>query len=100
MVVFGFLKLVDRLYGYVKTYPIMFRLVRENFIAGLQSYSHEVITANTEAYNKQVKESVEAGKPIIQNDMINLDNARNKAVLASLDTTTPVTAPVAELVTA
>jgi hypothetical protein len=56
------------------------RLVRENFVAGLQSYAHEVITANTEAYNKQVAEAVKAGKPIIERDSNELVKAMSKAV--------------------
>jgi len=56
------------------------RLVRENFVAGLQSYAHEVITANTEAYNKQVAEAVKAGKPIIERDSNELIKAMSKAV--------------------
>ena len=56
------------------------RLVRENFVAGLQSYANKVITENTEAYKKQVKLCQEAAKPILSHDKAMLDEAMAKAV--------------------
>jgi hypothetical protein len=83
------------------------RLVRENFVAGLQSYANEVITANTEAYNKQVAEAVKAGKPIIERDSDMLTSALAKAVEQAVNavdnpkdtSSVDVTKETAELVT-
>ena len=56
------------------------RLVRENFIAGLQGYAHEVFTTHEEAYKEQVTKAVEAGKPIKAHDKEKLDEAMTKLV--------------------
>ena len=56
------------------------KLVRENFVAGLQGYAHTVMTENTEAYKAEIAKSVEAGKPIIANDTRKLNEAMDKAV--------------------
>ena len=50
-------------------------LVRENFVAGLQSYTQTVRTESEEAYNATVKACIEAGKPISDNDKVNLEEA-------------------------
>ena len=60
------------------------RLVRENFIAGLQSYANTVITENTSAYKEQVKLAKEAGAPIINHDKEMLDEALAKAIQQAL----------------
>jgi hypothetical protein len=60
------------------------RLVRENFIAGLQSYANGVITENTEAYKQQVKLAREAGAPIQTHDKAMLDEAMAKAIQQAL----------------
>ena len=51
------------------------QLVRENFVAGLQSYTQTVHTENEESYNVTVKACIEAGKPIANNDRDNLEKA-------------------------
>jgi hypothetical protein len=60
------------------------RLVRENFIAGLQSYANTVITENTSAYKEQIKLAKEAGAPIIDHDKEMLDEALAKAIQQAL----------------
>jgi hypothetical protein len=75
------------------------RLVRENFVAGLQSYAHEVITANTEAYNKQVADAVKAGKPIIDRDSNELVKAMTKAVEQAVNSAESPTETGTETVT-
>ena len=80
------------------------KLVRENFVAGLQAYANTVITENTEAYKAEVAKAVEAGKPIVANDREKLNDAMNKAVEQAIahaeaeERNAP--APEAELVTA
>ena len=51
------------------------KLVRENFVAGLMAYTHEVFTENPDAYREQVEASQSAGKPIIEVDRLALDSA-------------------------
>jgi hypothetical protein len=60
------------------------RMVRENFVAGLQNYANGVITENTEAYKAQVKLCQQAGKPILENDKAKLEEAMNKLVEQAL----------------
>jgi hypothetical protein len=55
-------------------------LVRENFVAGLQNYTQTVRTENEEAYNATVKNCIEAGKPIADNDKDNLEKAMAQMV--------------------
>jgi len=40
------------------------RLVRENFVAGLQSFAHEVFTNHADLYKAEVAKNIEAGKPV------------------------------------
>ena len=61
------------------------KMVRENFVAGLQNYANTVITENTEAYKKQVKLCQEAGKPILAHDKAKLDEAMEKMVEQAID---------------
>ena len=56
------------------------RLVRENFVAGLQGYANTVITENTEAYKEQIKLARDAGEPIIKHDKEHLDEAMARLV--------------------
>ena len=56
------------------------KLVRENFVAGLQNYTHEIYTQNEQAYKDTVKACLEAGKPIQQHDKTKLDEAMAKMV--------------------
>ena len=55
-------------------------LVRENFVAGLQSYTQTVRTENEVSYNSTVKACIEAGKPIADNDKANLEEATEAMV--------------------
>ena len=50
------------------------RLVRENFVAGLLAYAHEVITENPDAYREQVEANQSAGQPITEKDRQSLEN--------------------------
>jgi hypothetical protein len=56
------------------------RLIRENFVAGLQSYTHEVYTQNEQGYKETVKASLKAGKPIQDHDKTELDKAMARMV--------------------
>ena len=58
-------------------------MVRENFVAGLQTYTNTVFNENGEAYKAQITKAVEAGKPIQQHDKEKLDEAMEKLVRAS-----------------
>jgi hypothetical protein len=61
------------------------KMVRENFIAGLQNYANGVITENTEAYKEQVKLASEAGAPIQAHDKEKLDEAMEKIVQQAIN---------------
>ena len=56
------------------------KLVRENFVAGLQTYANTVFNENGEAYKAQITKAVEAGKPIQRHDKEKLDEAMEKLV--------------------
>jgi len=56
------------------------KLVRDNFIAGLQNYTNEVYTTNEQAYKDTVKACLEAGKPVQDHDKAKLDDAMAKIV--------------------
>ena len=60
------------------------QLVRENFVAGLQNYVHNVVTENEAAYNDMVKACVKAGKPIAEADKANLEKAMKAMVEAAI----------------
>ena len=51
------------------------RLVRENFVAGLQDYANAVVTENPDGYKAMVVMAGKAGEPIIVTDRRNLDKA-------------------------
>jgi tartrate dehydratase alpha subunit/fumarate hydratase class I-like protein len=61
------------------------KMVRENFMAGLQNYANTVITENTEAYKKQANLCQDAGQPIIGHDKSKLDEAMAKMVEQALE---------------
>ena len=61
------------------------KMVRENFVAGLQNYANTVITENTEGYRSQVKLCQEAGKPIQDRDKVKLDEAMAKMVEQAIE---------------
>ena len=64
------------------------RLVRENFVAGLQSYTNTVATDNPEGYKAQIATAREAGQPIIANDRAKLDKAMTEAVAQAVEEAT------------
>jgi hypothetical protein len=81
------------------------KLVRENFIAGLQNYASSVISENAEGYKEQVKLAAEAGAPIQDHDKEKLEDAMAKAIEqanAESESPEPVKSesPEKELVTA
>lgn len=51
------------------------RMVRENFVAGLQSYAHDIYTNHAEDYKAMVRLSVDAGKPFSTRDSLKLTQA-------------------------
>ena len=51
------------------------KMVRENFVAGVLAYAHEVVTENPDGYKAQIEASMNAGKPIIERDRQALNNA-------------------------
>ena len=51
------------------------KLVRENFVAGLLAYAHEVITENPDAYREQIEANQSAGQPITEKDRQSLESA-------------------------
>ena len=56
------------------------RMVRENFVAGLQSYANQVITDNPDGYKEQVQMARQAGEPILAKDKANLEQALAEAM--------------------
>lgn len=61
------------------------RLVRENFIAGLQGYTEDVFTNHAEAYQEMVDLCKVAGKPIAEVDRVKLDKAMQNIVNEALE---------------
>lgn len=59
----------------VKDVSDQVRLVRENFVAGLQQYVTSVQSKESEAYKEQVRLNIEAGTPIRERDREALDTA-------------------------
>jgi len=60
------------------------RLARENFAAGLQNYSGQVLTDNPDGYKAEIALAQEAGAPIIANDKAKLDDAIAKSIEQAL----------------
>jgi hypothetical protein len=60
------------------------RMVRDNFTAGLLSYTEGVITDNAEGYKAQVELARKAGEPIVKKDRANLDDALAKAMAEAI----------------
>jgi len=61
------------------------KLVRENFVAGLLAYAHEVITENPDAYREQVEANQSAGQPIIDKDRQSLESAFSVLIAQTQD---------------
>lgn len=72
------------------------KLVRENFVAGLQAYANNVATKQTEAYKEQVRLNHEAGRPIVDRDRQALESAIEQAMRAAMDGTPTEPAPEQE----
>ena len=51
------------------------KLVRENFVAGLTSFTQSVIDNQPDEYRTQVETSQQAGMPIVERDRQSLDSA-------------------------
>lgn len=51
------------------------KLIRENFVATLQSFANSVININQEAYKAELEKAKQAGEPIINHDMLKLNEA-------------------------
>lgn len=50
-------------------------LVRENFVANLKDYAHQVIESQPDAYNEHIASQRVAGEPILQHDTEEMDKA-------------------------
>ena len=74
------------------------RVVRDNFTAGLQGFTEQVITANEAGYKTQIKLAHKAGSPIMAKDKANLDKAFALAMERAMAEAEaePVAEPVAE----
>lgn len=60
------------------------RMVRENFVAGLVSYSQEIATSNPDGFTLQVQLATEAGQPLAEKDAENLSHAQAVAMEKSV----------------
>jgi hypothetical protein len=60
------------------------KMVRENFVAGLQTYANTVFNENGEAYKAQITKALEAGRPIQAHDKEKLNEAMEKQVEQAL----------------
>lgn len=56
------------------------RLVRENFVAGLQAYAGSVRENNAEGYSQEIRLNAEAGSPIMAKDTQALQSAIEQAM--------------------
>lgn len=61
--------------GIAKELNASVRMVRENFVAGLQAHAHEVFTQHEDLYKAEVLENIKAGKPISERDGLKLSQA-------------------------
>jgi len=57
------------------------RLVRENLMAGLMAFTHEVVTSDPDGYKAQIEANMEAGQPIMAKD----SQALSDAILAQAE---------------
>lgn len=74
-------------------------LVRENMVANLQDFTHQVAEAKPDQYNASIQNANTVAKPIIQKDKIELDKAV-KAQLAEAIRKAEAEKPIKEAVTA
>ena len=63
-------------------------VVRENFVAGLQAYTGSVMEERSDAYAEQVSRAQAAGKPILEQDQLDILEATEK-LRAEPDESTP-----------
>ena len=61
------------------------KMVRENFVAGLQAYANGVATENPDGFKAQIAKSVEAGMPILTRDNSSLKDAYAKIVAEQIE---------------
>ncbi len=52
----------------VKDISLAVQLVRENFVAGLMSYTNGIATENPDSFKAEITRNIEAGKPLIAHD--------------------------------
>ncbi len=52
------------------------KVMRENYIAGLQAFTHEIQQSDTDLYNSEATACLQAGKPIADRDQANLDKIK------------------------
>lgn len=57
-------------------------LIRENMVANLQDFTHQVVEGKANEYKASVQTAIKAGRPIMDKDKLELD----KAVKAQLET--------------
>jgi hypothetical protein len=55
-------------------------MVKLNFIADLQHFANTVISEETDRYRQEVEQAQQAGKPIIDNDNLNLQLAYERQI--------------------
>jgi len=72
------------------------RVVRDNFTAGLQGFTEQVMVSNEAGYKAQVKLARKAGSPIMAKDKANLDKAFALAMEKAIAEAEAVAEPVAE----
>ncbi|MDP3062875.1 MAG: hypothetical protein Q8O40_06670, partial [Chloroflexota bacterium] len=65
------------------------KVVRENFIANLQSFTGQVVKKEKDAYMAQLKASQAAGAPIVEKDQASLEEALAAIEAAAQAATTP-----------
>ncbi len=52
------------------------KVMRDNYIAGLQKFAHDVQQSETESYNSEATACLSAGKPIADRDQANIDKIK------------------------
>lgn len=68
-------------------------LIRENMVANLQSYTHQVAESKANAFKASVTQAHKAGKPLMQKDRAELDKAIQAQLEASIKEAEAVTEP-------
>ncbi len=60
-------------------------MIRENLVKNMANYAHKIASEMPEEYNATVKQAVDAGKPILQNDQKQLNHAVKARAEAEAD---------------